>query len=118
MLQSQMVMSTGTLRMLQDCSSMCNKMCDVLLNRQDVHQRRHQLKLLADCASICELCAKFVAGNSLLMKSICEYCAYVCEVCGNECLKHPDQESQMCGQMCLNCARECRSLAMQLNYSL
>lgn len=115
---THMMMPTGTLRMLQDCASMCYKTCDMLLNRPDAHLRRPQIKLLADCATICEVCAKFVAGNSILMKSICEYCAYVCEVCGNECLKHPDQESQSCGQMCLKCARECRTLAMQLSHSL
>jgi hypothetical protein len=32
-------------------------------------------------------------------------CAYVCEACGNECLRFSDQESQMCGHMCLKHGR-------------
>lgn len=115
---TQMMLPTSILRMLQDCASMCHRTCGMLLNRPDAHLRRAQIKLLSDCATICEVCAKFVSGNSVLMKTICEYCAYVCEICGNECLKHTDQDSQKCGQMCLNCARECRSLAMQLSHSL
>lgn len=41
---------------------------------------------------------KVYGRRSVLIKSLREYCAYVCEVCGNECLRHPDQESQMCGR--------------------
>jgi hypothetical protein len=112
-MDSQMMMSPSTHKTLQDCATMCEKTFNMLLSRQDAHFRKNQLKLLLDCATICEICAKFMARHSVLIKSLCEYCAYVCEVCGNECLRYPDQESQMCGRMCLNCARECRAFAMQ-----
>lgn len=109
-----MLMPTGRLmQILHHCATICFMTSDKLLSRSDAHARRSQIKLLSDCAAICEVCAKFISSNSLLMKSICEYCAYVCEVCGHECLMHPDQESQMCGRICLNCAKECRSYAMQ-----
>lgn len=113
-MDSQMMVSPSTHKTLQDCTTMCQKTFDILLSHQDVHFRKNQLKLLLDSATICEICAKFMDRCSILIKSLREYCAYVCEVCGNECLRHPDQESQMCGRMCLNCVRKCRAFAMQL----
>lgn len=112
-MQGQISMSTGIIRMLQDCAAMCCETWDILLNRSDVTMRKFQIKLLSDCASVCELCAKFIAENSVLIKSLCDYCAFVCEYCAKECLKHNERESQMCGQMCLNCARDCRAFTLK-----
>lgn len=100
------------LKMLHDCAAMCEHTVHVLLQRQDAHLRRHQIKLLNDCASICHLCARSISSHSPVMKAMCDFCAYVCDVCGHECLRHNDHESQMCGQMCLACARDCRAFAM------
>lgn len=107
-------MMHGILRTLHECAMMCERTAESLLHQPDTHMRRHQIKLLHDCASICELCAKYISRNSPVMKAMCEFCAYVCEVCGRECLRHHDHESQMCGQMCLSCARECRAMAMSM----
>jgi hypothetical protein len=107
-------MMLGLLRVLHVCAMMYESTADTLLHRPDAHMRRHQIKLLHDCASICELCAKYISRHSPVEKAICEFCAYVCEVCGHECLRHPDHESQICGHICLNCARECRAMAMTM----
>lgn len=105
-------MHTKTMKSLQDCAMMCEQMCTLLLEKADVASRNIQLRLLRDCADICDLCMKYIARHSMYAKSLCHFCSYICEACGNECLKHADHESRMCGQMCLECAKDCRNFAM------
>lgn len=97
---------------IQDCEAMCEHMTTFLKRKKDVQSRVLQLKLLRDCADICTLTAKYIARNSGFAKCTANLCAFICEVCGKECLKFPDRESQNCGRICLNCARECRDFAM------
>ncbi|UOF92300.1 four-helix bundle copper-binding protein [Fodinisporobacter ferrooxydans] len=105
-------MHSGLLKTLQDCSIMCEHTLTIMQGAPDYQARTTQRLLLHDCTDICGLCAKFFTRHSMYSKSLCQLCAYVCEACGNECMKFPDRESQMCGQMCLACAQECRAFAM------
>jgi|UPI00064DB47B hypothetical protein len=101
------------LKTIQHCEETCEGMVSMLVNKVDrSHSREKQIQLLRDCADICTLMAKYLARNSQLSKSLAQYCAYVCEVCGNTCLQFPDHESQQCGQICLNCAQECKSYSV------
>ncbi|WP_202976485.1 four-helix bundle copper-binding protein [Anaerophilus nitritogenes] len=105
--------SHSTLLMtIQNCEATCEHMTTFLKCRKDVQSRVIQLQLLRDCADICTLTAKYIARNSGFSKCIANLCAYICEVCGTECLRFPDPESQHCAQVCLHCARECRVFAM------
>jgi hypothetical protein len=105
-------MFPSTLKTLQDCAAVCGWTGDILFGRADAHLRATQMKYMRDCMDICNLCIKYMSSNSHFTKSIVNFCAYVCEVCANECFKFSDRESQYCGQICLNCARECRAFAM------
>lgn len=104
-------MYSTTMKSLQDCALMCEHMTLRVYEMPDAGTRKMQLHLLRDCADICELCMKYMARHSGFSKSLCHFCAYVCDTCGNECLSHADQESKMCGQMCLKCAEDCRNFA-------
>lgn len=99
------------LSMIQHCEGTCEHMISMLINQGETHSRKKQIQLLRDCADICTLMAKYLARNTHLAKSLAQYCAYVCELCGNTCLQFPDHESQQCGQICLNCAQECRAFS-------
>lgn len=98
---------------LDFCQTTCEHMTTLLKERPDVSTRTLQLRLLRDCADICGLTSKFIARSSYFSKNIAGLCGYICEVCGNECAKYPDPESQNCAQICLNCARECKAFAMK-----
>ncbi|SET68112.1 hypothetical protein SAMN05660297_03134 [Natronincola peptidivorans] len=101
----------GILDTLQRCEEMCEHMTTFLKRRHDVTMRKVQLELLRDCADICTLTAKFIARNSSFARGIAGFCAYICEVCGVECAKFPDRESQECARICFHCAKECRAFA-------
>jgi len=100
------------LETIQNCESVCEFTEYSILQMKDSSHRSEQLRLLRDCADICTLTAKYIARCSYFEKSIASLCAQICEVCGNHCLQHPDEQSQRCGHTCLNCARECRNFAM------
>lgn len=103
---SQMV-----LPVVQHCEVVCEYTHTVILGRQDVHMRTQQLQLLRDCADVCTLTAKLIARCSAFAREMAALCAQVCEVCGNHCLRHQDQDSQYCGRVCCHCAEVCRAFA-------
>ncbi|AOT73016.1 ferredoxin [Geosporobacter ferrireducens] len=97
---------------IQNCEAVCEHMTTHLKHRYDIHYRVRQLQFLRDCADICGLTAKFIARNSCFAKQAATLCAYICEVCGAECARFPDAESQSCAQICMHCARECRAFVI------
>src|SRR5699024_2781066 len=101
----------GLLNTVQDCANTCEHMTSMLHRSHDLHCRGNQLSQLRDCADICALMGDYLARSSNFSKSLASFCAYVCEVCGNTCLQFPDQESQRCGHICLDCAKECKEFA-------
>jgi|DewCreStandDraft_2_1066082.scaffolds.fasta_scaffold11861_4 hypothetical protein len=103
--------SPNVIRTVQDCEAICEHMVSVLLGYPDIHARAIQIQLLRDCALICATTAAYLARGSMLVKSVTSLCAYICEVCGKECAKFPDEASQRCSRICLNCAQECRALS-------
>lgn len=99
---------------VQECEVTCEHMTTMIIDKHNVHMRKKQLKLLRDCADVCTLMAKFLARYSVFSKSLAKFCAIVCETCGNECKKFPDEESQRCAQICFNCAKECKEFAASM----
>ncbi|QHZ45965.1 four-helix bundle copper-binding protein [Bacillus sp. NSP9.1] len=106
------IQNRHVLKTVQHCEAVCEFTANYILTREDANRRKEQLRMLRDCADICTLTAKYMARHSRFAKSPASVCAKICEACGNHCLRHPDQQSQKCGQTCLQCARECREFAM------
>ncbi|GAA0440300.1 MAG: four-helix bundle copper-binding protein [Bacillota bacterium] len=102
------------IKTIQHCEAVCESTIYTILQMDSSSHRNEQLRLLRDCADICTLTAKSIARNSYFAKSIASLCAQICEVCGNHCLQHPDQQSQYCGKTCLHCAQECRNFAINM----
>ncbi|SFL58827.1 hypothetical protein SAMN04487943_102342 [Gracilibacillus orientalis] len=100
------------LEAVQHCEATCEYTEHSILQMEGSSHRSEQLSLLRDCADICTLTAKYLARCSYFAKSIASLCAQICEVCGNHCLRHPDEISQRCGQICLHCAQVCQKFAM------
>lgn len=97
---------------INHCKVTCDKMIPYLLQLRDVHTRTTQIRLLMDCADICDLASRMLSQNSYVSKEVISLCAYICELCGRECAKFQDTMSQHCSQTCLNCARDCQAYVM------
>lgn len=112
MMSHQPMMFPPLLKTVQDCLNVCEHMVTAMIGAPDVQARRMQIHLLRDCATICATMASYLASYSMFSKATAGLCSQICEMCGNECAKFPDQMSQMCSRVCLNCAQECRAFAM------
>lgn len=106
-------MFPNVLHTVQHCEATCEHMITMLIHGKVSHRRSTQIQLLRDCADICTVTAKFIARESGFSRSLAHLCAHICEVCGNECARHPDKASQHCARVCLDCAQECKSFAGQ-----
>lgn len=93
---------------LQFCSGTCYKMMNDLLDSEDYYRRSKQIRLLHECAKICDSQAIFTLIDSHYVKHHAKLCAAICETCAEECSKHADLASQHCAKVCLNCAESCR----------
>lgn len=100
------------LMVLDECEGMCEYMTTYIKMRvEPLKPRVKQLRMLRDCADICTLTSKYIARDSYFAKCIAELCAFICQECGKECSKFPDQMSQQCAKICLHCAKECQAFA-------
>ncbi len=104
-------MHEALVKTIQNCEATCEHMTAHLKKLRDFGMRTKQATLLRDCADICGLTANFIARGSMYAKNTAALCACICEICGQECARFPDQMSQNCAQVCLHCARECRAFA-------
>ena len=102
------------LKTLQECAAICENMTTMVLKKPDLNLRVNQLRLLQDCADICDLTEDYVARQSHFSRAIADDCANICDVCGTECARFPDMESQSCAQICFQCADECRKFTMMM----
>lgn len=107
MMNGESMMFPPLLHTVQHCANVCEHMITMALGMQDVQARRAQIRLLMDCATICITLAHYLARRSPAAQATASLCGRICELCGNECARFPDQHSQMCSQVCLRCAQEC-----------
>ena len=67
------------------------------------------LRLLLDCAQMCEMTADFMSRNSPYHLYLCEVCAAICEACAESCALAGAMEE--CAAICQECIVVCRALA-------
>jgi hypothetical protein len=67
------------------------------------------LRLLLDCAQICETAADFMSRNSPYHLYLCEVCAAICEACAESCALAGAMEE--CAAICQECVVVCRAIA-------
>lgn len=103
-------MNKELVKIVQDCEATCEHMTRHLDMAQHYEPaRERQAILLRDCADICTITAKYLARGSMFSRCIALLCADICDACGAECARFPDEMSQNCAQVCFHCARACRS---------
>jgi len=77
------------------------------------HTEASHIRLLLDCAEICETSANFMLRTSELHTRTCGTCAEVCERCAQNCDRFGDDaQMKACTDMCRRCAESCRRMSM------
>lgn len=96
----------------QDCHHICLETINYCLQKGGQHANAAHIRLLLDCAEICQTSANFMLRGSDLHIRTCGVCAELCEHCAQGCTQMGDDaQMQVCADACRRCADSCRRMA-------
>ncbi|RUL83555.1 four-helix bundle copper-binding protein [Tautonia sociabilis] len=96
----------------QSCHAVCTETVNYCLEQGGRHAEPGHVRLLLDCAEICQTSANFMLRGSPLHVQTCAACAEVCEACAADCEQMgQDQPMRRCAEACRRCAESCRRMA-------
>lgn len=100
------------IRDCQTCSQVCLETVTHCLQKGGKHAEPQHIRLLMDCAEICQTSANFMIRGSIYHGRTCGVCAEICEACADSCASFTDDvEMQHCAEVCRTCAASCREMA-------
>ena len=95
-----------------NCHDSCAETVTHCLQMGGEHAEASHIRLLLDCAEICQTSANFMLRMSDFHAQTCGVCADVCEQCAQDCERFGDDEiMQQCSKACRSCAESCREMA-------
>lgn len=100
----------GFIKEFDRCARTCYECLNACLDEEDADKRKRCVKMLIECARMCETSAFFMAMDGKFIKRQCELCAEVCDVCAQECSVFDDQYCRKCYEECRSCADKCREM--------
>lgn len=96
----------------RDCHQICLETITYCLQQGGRHAEAAHIRLLLDCAEICQTSANFMLRGSELHTRTCAVCAEVCARCAQDCARMGnDSQMQACAEACRRCAESCRRMA-------
>jgi hypothetical protein len=96
----------------QKCHNICIETAIYCLQQGGKHAEEFHMRLMADCAEICQTSANFMLRQSELSFKTCAVCADVCVSCAVSCEHFTgDEVMSRCAEECRRCAESCRSMA-------
>ena len=101
---------------IQDCLD-CHLVCQEIalsLHAEGRQAAANHVRLLLDCAAICQASADFMAGDSDLQGRFFGACAEICPRCAQECERfESDAQMKACANACRRCGESCRQMAIK-----
>jgi len=94
-----------------ECGQVCTETVAYCLEQGGEHASRDHVRLLLDCAEICQTSANYMSRRSDLHAETCAVCADVCERCASQCESFDDEQMRHCAEVCQRCAESCRQMA-------
>ncbi len=96
----------------QECHRICLETVTHCLQVGGPHAEASHIRLLLDCAQVCQTSADFMLRVSEFHPRVCDICAEVCERCAQDCERFGDDPMmQRCAEACRRCAESCRRMA-------
>ncbi len=96
-----------------DCHSICLNTVTYCLQKGSRHAEPTHIRLMLDCAEICNTSANFMLRASDLHARTCGVCAEICQRCADNCDRMGDDaQMKACAEMCRRCAESCRQMSM------
>jgi hypothetical protein len=106
-------MNTAMQNCIEACQS-CHRTCLEMatshcLEMGGKHAEPSHLRLMLDCAQICQTTANFMLAQSEFHTALCVVCADICEACAISCEEIGEMDE--CVKACRECMHECLSLS-------
>ena len=112
--KTQLHLKDDIQRCIEACSSChddCLEAVPHCLSMGGAHAEPGHVRLLLDCAEICQTAASFMLRHSDLHERTCLVCADVCDACATACERFDDPRMKSCAASCRECADACRRTA-------
>jgi hypothetical protein len=96
-----------------ECGTICRATVPHCLGMGGEHAEVDHIRMLLDCADICQTGANFMSRGSELHARTCRVCAEICDLCAADCerMARGDAQMEACAQACRRCADTCRRMA-------
>ncbi len=96
-----------------DCHKACTQTAMHCLQTGGEHAEASHLRLMLDCAQICQTSADFMMRGSDLHEHVCRACAEVCRRCAADCERLAGDDNRMaaCAEQCRRCADSCEQMS-------
>jgi hypothetical protein len=95
------------------CHAICLQTTSHCLELGGKHADPAHIRLLLDCAEICQTSSNFMLRGSDLHQRTCAVCAQVCRACAEDCERMAAGDEMMldCAEQCRRCAEFCDRMA-------
>jgi hypothetical protein len=101
---------------IQDCLD-CHRVCQEMVTYLHAEGRQaaaNHVRLLLDCAALCQASADFMASDSVLQGHFYGACAEICPRCAQECERSESNvQMKACADTCRRCAESCRQMVIK-----
>ena len=94
-----------------DCHQVCVETISAGVQRGGDHAHLLHLRLLMDCATVCDATRDLMLRSSDFAHQMCGLCASVCERCAASCERVGGEDMRRCADACRRCAQSCRAMA-------
>lgn len=99
------------LQSCEECHHVCVELLTYCVEKGNKHTEPDHIRVLRDCADICQTAANFMLRGSKLHALVCQACAEICLRCAESCEKMNDEKMNMCAEICRRCSDACKKMA-------
>jgi hypothetical protein len=93
----------------RECHESCLEIAGYCVSMQGYYAEIGHVRLLEDCARVCELTLDFLLRTSEMRRDLAGVCVEVAERCAADCERFDyDQRLLECAAVCRRCAEACR----------
>jgi hypothetical protein len=104
------------IQICQDCHALCVRTIRHCLELGGRHAAPEHIRLLVDCAQMCQINVDYMLRGSSLHERVCGVCSEACKLCAENCaqLAGDDQMLKQCADLCRRCAGSCERMASKV----
>lgn len=95
-----------------DCHSICMETTIYCMEKGGKYADPKLMRMLRDCSEMCQTTANFMLRGSPMCSRMCSMCAEICMECADMCGQFKgDKMMTSCADVCRRCAKSCEMMA-------